>query len=103
MQHVLWLHGVVGCRKSTISTTIANTFRDLGHLSAFIFYNCNTTGWNNPASLIKTLAYQLGIFDSQIGDSISTATANNLGLIQSPFYVQFAKLLVEPMSSVSEL
>jgi hypothetical protein len=103
MQHIWWLYGLAGSGKSTISTTIANTFRDLGRLGAFIFYNRDTTDGNDSAFLIRTLAYQLGTFDSRIGDAISIAITNNLGLIQSPFRVQFLKLLVEPVSSVLAL
>src|SRR6202011_66411 len=57
----------------------------------------------DPSSMIRTLAYQLGTFDSRIGDAISAVITHNPGLNQSPFRVQFLKLLVEPLSSVLAL
>lgn len=36
-QSVLWLHGLAGVGKSTLSTTIANRFRTARRLGAFLF------------------------------------------------------------------
>jgi len=40
-QNVFWLHGLAGYSKSTISTTVAEYFRDLGRLGRFIFFDRN--------------------------------------------------------------
>jgi len=37
-QNVLWLRGLTGSGKSTISVTIASFFRDLGRLGSYIFF-----------------------------------------------------------------
>ncbi|OCB89600.1 hypothetical protein A7U60_g3198 [Sanghuangporus baumii] len=38
VQNIFWLHGVAGFGKSTVSTTIAQHFRDMSRLSAFLFF-----------------------------------------------------------------
>jgi hypothetical protein len=57
-ENILWLHAVAGFGKSTISTTLAESFRELERLGAFIFFNRNTTS-SDPAVVIRTLSYQL--------------------------------------------
>jgi polynucleotide 5'-kinase involved in rRNA processing len=37
--NVLWIHGLAGSGKSTIATSVANLFRDLNRLGAFVFFN----------------------------------------------------------------
>jgi signal recognition particle GTPase len=36
---ILWMHGLAGAGKSTIATTVANYFHDLGRLGAFLFFD----------------------------------------------------------------
>ncbi|KIM75648.1 hypothetical protein PILCRDRAFT_798830 [Piloderma croceum F 1598] len=38
-QTVLWLHGLAGSGKNTISTTIASIFGNSGRLGAFLFFS----------------------------------------------------------------
>ncbi|EGO05416.1 hypothetical protein SERLA73DRAFT_149548 [Serpula lacrymans var. lacrymans S7.3] len=99
-ENVLWLHGLAGSGKSTISTTVANFFRELRRLGAFTFFNRDITGRSDPAIVIRTLAYQLGEFDSRIGSAISKVIESTPSIKQSPIRWQFLKLLMEPLSSL---
>ena len=38
-QRLFWLHGVAGCGKTTLATTIANVFREQDRLGAFLFFD----------------------------------------------------------------
>ena len=98
---VFWLHGVAGSGKSTISTTIAHHFRELGQLGSFVFFNRDVEERSEPQNVIRTLAYQLGTFDTQIGASIVKAMENIPSIAQSPLRFQFTKLLIEPLSLLS--
>ncbi|KAG2107852.1 hypothetical protein BD769DRAFT_1500468 [Suillus cothurnatus] len=97
-QNVLWLHGPAGSGKSTIATTIANIARDLGRLGAFVFFNRRMAERNNPAAVVRTLAFQLGEFDHRLGAAISTVIKSTPSIRQSPLRQQFHKLLVQPLS-----
>jgi energy-coupling factor transporter ATP-binding protein EcfA2 len=66
-QNILWLHGLAGSGKSTLSTTIASIFRSSSQLGAFIFFNRDVTERSDPTSIIRTLAYQLGSSSVNIG------------------------------------
>jgi len=96
--NVLWLHGLAGSGKSTLSTTIANKFRELGWLGAFIFFDRDASERSDPATVIRTLAYQVGSLHTRAGTAISRVVEKFPDIFLSPIRVQFQKLLVEPLS-----
>ena len=53
---VLWLYGLAGTGKSTLSTTIAQIMHSLRRLGAFFFFNRDIPQ-RDFATLIRTLAY----------------------------------------------
>src|SRR5882762_8838366 len=72
-QRMLWVYGLAGSGKSTLSTTIANIFRDSGQLGAFLFFDRDVTERSDPMRVVKTLAHQLATFDPSIRAAIRTA------------------------------
>jgi hypothetical protein len=91
-KRVLWLHGLAGSGKSTISTTIAWMMRDLRRLGAFFFFDRDIPE-RNAAMLIRTLAYQLALFDSRIGDEMSRIIESIPLIAERPLDFQFTNLL----------
>jgi len=53
-----------GAGKSTLATTIANRFREAGCLGAFVFFNRDASESSHPSTVIKTMAYQVGLSDA---------------------------------------
>lgn len=98
-QNVFWLHGLAGSGKSTLSTTIANMFRESGHLGAFLFFDRDVAERSDPTNVIRTLAYQLGLCNPQIGAAITTVIESTPSIIMSSLRLQFTKLIEEPLSS----
>jgi ABC-type dipeptide/oligopeptide/nickel transport system ATPase subunit len=82
-QRVLWLHGLAGSGKSTLSTTIATFCRERESLGAFIFFDQYVEERNQPWNVIRTIAYQLALFDTQMGAVISSAIHAMLTIAQS--------------------
>lgn len=101
--NALWLHGVAGSGKSTLSTTVANLFDDTNRLGAFIFFNRNVDERSNPAIVIRTLAHKLGCFDGRIGDALASVIEHNSAIVEGPLNVQFKKLLLEPLRKLENL
>ena len=89
---VLWLHGLAGSGKSTISTTLAQTMRGLDRLGAFFYFNRDIPE-RNAATLIRTIARQLAIFDPQIGTEVTRVVGGNTSIAEMPLDVQFTNLL----------
>jgi hypothetical protein len=96
-ERVFWLYGFAGSGKSTISTTIANFFRDQERLGAFIFCNRHVTEMNDPSNIIRNIAYRLASFDPRIREEIAAAINILPNIAESPLRLQFDKLLVEPL------
>ena len=91
-KRVLWLNGLAGSGKSTLSTTIAFTMRDLNFLGAFFFFDRDSPE-RNALTLIRTLAYQLAVFDDSIGAEISRTVESIPRIAEMPLDFQFTNLL----------
>jgi len=98
-QKVLWLHGLAGTGKSTLATTIANHFRKMGRLGAFLFFDRDVAERSDPWTVIRTLAHQMGSFHPIVGTAISDAIIQSPSICLSPLHDQFEQLLVEPLLS----
>ena len=89
---VLWVHGLAGTGKSTLSNTIAEMMGNLHRLGAFFFFNRDIPQ-RNFATLIRTLAYRLAMFDARFGATISQVAANNDNIAEMRLELQFENLL----------
>ena len=99
-QRVLWLYGLAGSGKSTISTTIARMMHELRCLDTFFFFD-HSIPERNAATLITTMAYQLANFNTRIGAKLSQIVEDNSNITEMPFDIQFANLLsVNALQSV---
>lgn len=91
-KQVLWVYGLAGTGKSTLSTTIAKMLRSRHHLGAFYFFSRDTSQ-RTAETLIRTLAYQLAIFDAHFGATISKVVAEHDNIAIMPLEFQFDNLL----------
>ena len=91
-KQVLWVHGLAGTGKSTLSNTIARIMRSLHRLGAFFFFDRDIPQ-RNFATLIRTLAYQLAMFDARFGAVISRVVGNADNIAGMPLEFQFENLL----------
>ena len=89
---VLWVYGLAGTGKSTLSTTMAQILRRLHRLGAFFFFNRDIPQ-RNFATLIRTLAYQLAMFDTRFCAVISRVVATNENIAGMSLEFQFENLL----------
>ena len=89
---VLWVYGLAGTGKGTLSTTMAQMMRSLHRLGAFFFFNRDIPQ-RNFATLIRTLAYRLAMFDARIGAAISRVVENADNIAGMPLEFQFENLL----------
>jgi hypothetical protein len=90
--NVLWVHGLAGTGKSTLSNTIARMMDNLHRLGAFFFFNRDIPQ-RNFATLIRTLAYQLAMFDARFGAAISRVVVNHDNIADMHLESQFENLL----------
>jgi len=102
-KNILWLHGLAGSGKSTLSTTIAEYFRELKRLGAFMFFDRNDPTNSKPAAVIRTLSYKLASFHPAIRAAICAQIESDPGITEAPIRTQLSKLILEPLCSLPVL
>lgn len=102
-QNILWLSGIAGSGKSTLSTSIADQFRRWNRLGGFLFFNRDVAERSDPNAVIRTLAYQLGTFHPPIGDSMADVIQATPNILLSPIHYQFDQLIADLHSAVASM
>ncbi|KAF7354164.1 WD40 repeat-like protein [Mycena venus] len=100
--NILWLHGVAGSGKSTISTTISQYCRNIHRLGAFLFFDRNNPAGNSPGGVIRTVAYWMAMSNAHIRAAICDAITSDAALAIAPIQTQFQKLLLDPLNAAGE-
>jgi hypothetical protein len=102
-ENILWLRDIAGSGKSTISNTVAGYFRDLERLGAFVFFDRNNATSRDPATVIRTLSYELADFDPSMQAAVSAQLERDFGITEASVHLQFTKLILDPLASVTTL
>ena len=102
-RNILWLRGLAGSGKSTIANTIAEHFRGIGTLGAFLFFDRTNPLLNNPKHVIRTLSYQLAMSIPELGKAVSAVIEERPGVVEDPLSSQLPQLLIEPMKNAQSL
>lgn len=97
--NVILLHGLAGSGKSTLSTTIANRLHFMDRLAAFVFFDRDVSIRSDPSTVIRTLAYKLGVTYPKVGEAIAANISKYPEIIHFSLRLQFEHLLVQPMTS----
>ncbi|KAJ7776917.1 WD40 repeat-like protein [Mycena maculata] len=100
--NILWMHGVAGAGKSTISTTVSQHFRKVNRLGAYLFFDRGNPAGTNPASVIRTVAHTLAKSNLLFRKAICSALEEDPTLASAPIRTQFKKLLLEPLIAAQE-
>ncbi|KAF7335373.1 WD40 repeat-like protein [Mycena venus] len=95
--NILWLSGVAGSGKSTVSTTIAESLRELERLGAFLFFDRNDQARSHPDAVIRTIAYWLSLSSPHVGSAIAATIRRDPAIVNAPLLTQFTKLLLDPL------
>ncbi|EJC99691.1 WD40 repeat-like protein [Fomitiporia mediterranea MF3/22] len=101
-QNILWLHGVAGCGKSAIATTIAEYCREMSRLGAFVFFRRADGTEDQLISLFRTIAFQLVMFDSSIVKYVKAVVKKSDHVTEAVAEVQFKKLLLDPLTAARD-
>ncbi|KAJ7093772.1 WD40 repeat-like protein [Mycena epipterygia] len=100
--NVLWLSGVAGSGKSTISTTVSESFRAVDRLGAFLFFDRDDSSRSHPGAVIRTIAYKLALSNHHIGSTISDVIHRDPAVVDAPIRTQFKALLLDPLTSAEQ-
>jgi hypothetical protein len=97
---IFWLNGIAGTGKSTISRTMAKSFRLSQSLGASFFFKRGEGDRRNARKLFPTIARQLAISIPEIAPVLQQTVRENPGIITKTMREQFEILLLQPLYSL---
>ncbi|KAJ5141799.1 NACHT and WD40 domain protein [Penicillium atrosanguineum] len=97
---IFWLNGMAGTGKSTISRTVAKSFKQAKVLGASFFFKRGEGDRGNAAKLFPTIARQLVVSFPQLIPGIQKAINDDPSLGTRSLKEQFDKLLLQPLLSL---
>ncbi|KZP12137.1 WD40 repeat-like protein, partial [Athelia psychrophila] len=96
---IIWLYGVAGSGKSTITTTISEQLHDRGQRGAFLFFDRNSPAQSGPNGVIRTLAHQLALSNGVLAEAICDAIKQDPQIATRTLDSQFKALVMTPLRS----
>lgn len=100
---ILWLYGAAGAGKSAVAATVATHFDELQRLGAFIGFDRESAGRNQPSTVVLALAHQLALFDGRIAASIAQIINKDKRVLTARLSEQFNTLIIKPLASIPVL
>ena len=94
---MFWLSGQAGTGKSTISRTVAQTFKDREELGASFFFKRGEGDCGTAARFFSTITRQLLKRVPEIIPDVSAVIKGDPGISERSFKDQFEKLLLKPL------
>ncbi|GES63346.1 WD domain protein [Aspergillus terreus] len=94
---IFWLKGLAGTGKSTISRTVAKSFKERGLLAASFFFKRGGGDRGNAARFFTTMTLQLFAKIPEIRPAILQVIRENPGISAKPLKVQFNELIYQPL------
>ncbi|KAF7985800.1 hypothetical protein HWV62_441 [Athelia sp. TMB] len=95
---VLWISGVVGSGKSTVTTSLHDLFWDMSYLGAFLYFDSKSK--YDSATFVSILALQLSEFDPRLQEAIVSAVKSSERTRRAKLRVQFDTFILEPLQTV---
>ncbi|GFF33840.1 wd40 protein, putative [Aspergillus lentulus] len=99
---IFWLNGLAGTGKSTISRTVAKSFRERGLLAASFFFKRGEGDRGNAARFFPTITKQLFTTIPEVRIAILEAMRDNPGISAQPLKEQFNELIYRPLHSLTQ-
>jgi len=100
-ESIFWLNGMAGTGKSTISRTVAQRCDARGILGASFFFKRGEGDRGHAGLFFTTIAAQLVLKQPVVAAHVKSAIDSDPAITEKTIGVQFEKLVLEPLSSLS--
>ncbi|KNB07800.1 hypothetical protein FOXG_19913 [Fusarium oxysporum f. sp. lycopersici 4287] len=98
---ILWLRGMAGTGKSTISRTVARSRSERGDLGASFFFKRGEADQGNLTKFVTTVAHRLARSTPGAATLIKNAVEADSAIADKTVREQFEKLVREPLSKAT--
>lgn len=99
-ERILWLNGMAGTGKTTISRTVARNLDENGYLGASYFFSRGQADLDSATKLVPTIANQLANKIPILRRYICEAIATHRNICERTMADQWKELVVKPLSKV---
>ena len=96
--NILFLVGAAGTGKSTIATTVAMKYQEIGQLGCYMFF---LRGKSHPANVLQTIAYSLAMHRHNIAESLLERLRDSGDIGPSDLKTKFKILLRDSLSTIT--
>ena len=96
--NILFLVGAAGTGKSTIATTVAMKYQEIGQLGCYMFF---LRGKSHPANVLQTIAYSLAMYRQNIAESLLEKLRDSGDIVSSDLKAKFKILLRDSLSAIT--
>ena len=96
--NILFLVGAAGTGKSTIATTVAMKYQEIGQLGCYMFF---LRGKSHPANVLQTIAYSLAMYRQNIAESLLEKLRDSGDIVSSDLKAKFKILLCDSLSTIT--
>lgn len=100
---IFWLNGMAGTGKSTVSRTMAKSFKQAKILGASFFFKSGEADRGNALKLFPTITKQLVASIPQLSPGVREALYHDPNIAIRSLKEQFEKLLLEPLLGLRTL
>ncbi|KAJ5708639.1 WD domain-containing protein [Penicillium malachiteum] len=100
---IFWLKGMAGTGKSTISRTVARSFKNTNHLGASFFFKRSERDQRNAKKFFPTIIRQLMLRIPELRSSVQEALHDDPYVASKSLKEQFEKLLLQPLLNVDQV
>ncbi|KAK6969244.1 hypothetical protein R3P38DRAFT_2671185 [Favolaschia claudopus] len=94
---IIWLYGVAGSGKSAIANTVAQYFRTLHRLGAFIFFDRDNPSTSDIRGVLHHIAHRIAESNIHVRKAICDALCADATLVDADYRTQFQRLLLDPL------
>ena len=96
--NIFFLVGAAGTGKSTIATTVAMKYQEIGQLGCYMFF---LRGKSHPANVLQTIAYSLAMYRQNIAESLLEKLRDSGDIGPSDLKAKFKILLWDSLSAIT--
>lgn len=100
---IFWLKGMAGTGKSTISRTLAQSFKEEGCLGASFFFKTGESDRSSLSKFCTTVTSQLVSYIPGLAPHIKKVLDSDSQVIRKSVQEQFQNLILEPLSKVPKV
>lgn len=100
---IFWLQGMAGTGKSTISRTLARSFKDINCLGASFFFKRGAGDRGNAKKFFPTITRQIMMWKPELREVVQKILDHDPGIALKSPREQLERLLLEPLLSLDQL